>query len=149
MKKKLLSYAVLPVLGLAFLVGPGSASAMGHGWFGGGSVNTDTVATRMQTMFQNEANLLGINVDEVKNGWAQGKSIVQIAEEYGITKEQLQQKMQDARTQQLKAQMQALVDKGIITQAQADQRSRWMQTKTQNAKGKGFRGMKGFGRFGF
>jgi len=57
--------------------------------------------------------------------------------------------MKDARAQQLKAQMQALVDKGVITQAQADQRLQWMQNKTQNTKGHGFRGMRGFGRFGF
>jgi hypothetical protein len=150
MKEKFLAYAILAVFGLAFLVGPASVSAMGFGWFGGfGKSDADTMATRMQTMFQNEAKILGISVDEVKNCWAQGKSIGQCAEEHGITKEQLQQKMKDARAQQLKAQMQALVDKGVITQAQADQRLQWMQNKTQNAKGHGFgrfmRGMRGWG----
>jgi len=150
MKKKFLVYAILPVLGLAFLVGPASASAMGFGWFGGfGKADPDAIASRMQTMFQNEATLLGISVDEVKNCWAQGKNIGQCAQDHGITQEQLQQKMKDARAQQLKAQMQALVDKGIITQAQADQRLQWMQNKTQNAKGHGFgrfmKGMRGWG----
>jgi hypothetical protein len=150
MKHKFLSYTLLSVLGFAFIVGPTSASAMGFGWFGGfGKVDPDAMASRMQTMFQNEATLLGISVDEVKNCWAQGKSIGQCAQDHGITKEQLQQKIKDARAQQLKAQMQALVDKGIITQAQADQRLQWLQDKAQNAKGHGFgkfmRGMRGWG----
>jgi len=150
MKKKLLAYAVLPVLGLSFFAGSSSASAMGLGWFGGfGKVDSDTMATRMQTMFQNEANLLGISIDEVKNCWAQGKSIGQCAQDHGISQEQLQQKMKDARLQQLKAQLQILVDKGIITQAQAAQRLQWMQNKAQNAKGHGFgkfmRGLRGWG----
>jgi len=135
MKKKFITYAILPVLGLAFLVGPASASAMGFGWFGGfDKADSDVIATRMQNMFQNKATLLGISVDEVKNCWAQGKNIWQCAEEHGITKEQLQQKMKDARAQQLKAQIQTLVDKGVITQAQADQRLQWMQNKIQHTK---------------
>jgi major membrane immunogen (membrane-anchored lipoprotein) len=150
MKKKFFAYAILPVLGLALLVGPASTSAMGFGWFGGfGKSDTDAMATRMQNMFQNEAKILGINVDDVKNCWAQGKNIWQCAQDHGITKEQLQQKMKDARAQQLKAQMQALVDKGVITQAQADQRLQWMQNKTQNAKGHEFgKFMKGRGSGG-
>jgi hypothetical protein len=150
MKRKYLTYAILPVFGLALLAGPASASAMGWGWFGGfGKTDPDTIASRMQTVFQDQANLLGISVDEVKNCWAQGKSIWQCAQDHGITQDQLQQKIKDARLAQLKSQMQTLVDKGIITQKQADQRLQWMQNKTQNAKGHGFRGMRGWGSFGF
>lgn len=147
MKHKFLVYTILPVLGLAFLAGPASASAREWGWFGGfGKADPDAIASRMQTMFQVQANLLGISVDEVKNCWAQGKSVGQCAQDHGITQEQLQQKTKDARAAQLKSQMQALVNKGVITQAQADQRLQWMQSKTtQHAKGYGFRGMKDMG----
>jgi len=100
-------------------------------------------------MFQNMADTLGISVDEVKAGWAQGKNIAQIAQDQGISQEQLQQKMKEARQQQLKTQMQSLVDKGIITQSQADQRLKWMETKTQKATGKVLKGIKGMHGWGF
>ena len=140
MKRKLLVYAFIPaVLGLG-VIGAGVASA--NGWFGGfSSLTPDQIATRQQTMFQNEANLLGISVDDVKSGWAQGKSLVQIAQDHGITQDQLTQKLQDARLAQTKVQLQNLVDKGIITQAQADSRLQFMQN---NAGPKGRMGMMGF-----
>jgi len=43
--------------------------------------------------------------------------------------------MKDAATADLKAKLQALVDKGVITQTQADQRLAAMQNMAQNAKG--------------
>lgn len=133
MKRKYLTHTLLLILGLIFVVSPASASAMGWSWFGGfNKTDPDAIASRMQTMFQTQANLLGINIDQLKNCWAQGKSIRQCAQDQGITQEQLQQKMKDARLAQLKSQMQTLVDKGVITQAQADQRLQWMQSKIQN-----------------
>ncbi len=148
--QKLYMYTILPaVLGLS-IAGVQIASA--HGMFGGfgmvSNLTPDEIASRGQTMFQNEANLLGISVDDVKSGWAQGQTIMQIAEAHGITQEQLQKKMKDQRVQNLKTQLQTLVDKGIITQAQADQRITFMQNQVQNGKGK--MGMRGWHRgFGF
>ncbi len=77
-KSKLLAYAIIPTIGLGFL---GMNVASAHGFFGGfGSmVTSDQIATRQQNMFQNEAQLLGISIDEVKNAWAQGKTILQIS----------------------------------------------------------------------
>ena len=142
-KIRLLAYAAaaIPVVG-AGLVGLNIASAHGLGFFGSGSLTPDQIAVQHQTMFQNEADLLGISVDEIKNGWAQGKTIAEIAQEHGITQDQLQQKIKDARTSQIKSQLQTLVDKGIITQAQADQRIQFVQNNQngQNRKlGRGFR----------
>jgi len=87
-------------------------------------------------MFDNEAQILGISVDEVKNAWAQGKTMMQLAQEKGITEAQLQAKIKDARTAQLKIQLQTLVSSGVITQAQADQRLAYMQSQQTNVKGK-------------
>lgn len=139
-KSKLLAYAIIPTIGLGFL---GMNVASAHGFFGGfGSIATpDQIATRQQNMFQNEAQLLGISIDEIKNAWAQGKTILQIAQDHGITKEQLQQKIKDNRTAELKTQLQTLVDKGVITQEQANQR---MQFITSQIAG----GMSGMGLFG-
>ena len=142
MKNKILAYAIFPMLGLG-IIGMNAASA--HGLFGGfggmSSLTPDQIAIRQQDMFSKEAQLLGISIDDVKNGWAEGKNIVQIAQDHGITKEQLQQKMKDAQAAQLKSQLQTLVDKGILTQAQMDKRLQFVNQQTASGKlGKGFMG---------
>jgi hypothetical protein len=144
MKKRILVYAFLPaVLGLG-LVSVKAASA--HGFFGGfGAVAPEDIAARHQTMFQEQASVLGISVDEVKSAWAEGKSMRDLAEEKGITQEQLQTKMRTLRETQMKTQLQALVDKGIITQAQADTRLTTMQQHMGNGN-KGAGKGKGMGR---
>jgi len=126
-------------------LGAGIASA--NGWFGGlGNLSSDEIATRQQTMFQNEAQILGINTDELKEYWAEGKSIRDIMDEKGITEEQVQARMKDLQTQQMKTFLAALVEKGVITQAQADKRLQVMQNHLQNGKmGRGMP-MMGFGR---
>lgn len=136
MKNKLLLYAIFPVIGLGLL---GFNMASAHGMFGGfggfGGVSNMTpeqIVARQQTMFQNEASMLGISIDDVKNGWAEGKSLLQIATDHGITKEQLQQKMKDAQTAQLKSQLDALVSGGIITRAQADKRMAFVSQQVLN-----------------
>ncbi len=132
MKKKYLIYTILPAMAFAVL-GAGIASACG--WFGGiGNLSSDEIATRQQTVFQNEAQILGISVDELKEDWAEGKTIQQIMQEKGITQEQVQARMKDLQTQQMKSFLRALVDKGVITQAQADKRIQVMQNQLQNGK---------------
>ena len=149
MKKKLFVYSVIPVLGLS-LLSINFASA--HGWFGGpGNLTTDQIVKRQQNMFQREADLLGISVDDVKNAWAEGKTIKQLMEEKNIDPARVQQKMKDARSQQMKIHLQALVDRGVVTQAQADKRLQAMQNTIQNGAKKDRMGMgtMGFHRKGF
>jgi hypothetical protein len=141
-RKKALKYigiAIFPALALVLM---GASSASAHGMFGFGGMNNltpDQIVTNQQSKFQEQANLLGISVDEVKNAWASGKSMQTLATEKGLTKEQLQQKMQDLRKQQVSAQIKVLVDKGVITQAQADQRLASIEKMQANKKaGKGF-----------
>lgn len=134
MKKKMLAYAFLPVLGLS-LVGVNAASA--HGMFGGlGSATPEEIATRHTKMFEQEANILGLSVDEVKAAWAEGKNLQELAKEKGIKQEDIQARMKAAALERMKDQLSALVDKGVITQAQADKRLEVMQNKMQNVKGK-------------
>lgn len=132
---------MLPIMGLA-LLGAGSVSA--HGLFGMGMANQtpEEIATRQQEMFQNEAKILGISVNEVKDAWAEGKTIQQIASEKGISQELIQARLKEARLEQAKTHLKALVDKGVITQAQADARLKVMQTRIDSGKGgmgRGFR----------
>lgn len=145
MKHKLLAYALLPALSVGFL---GINIASAHGWFGGmGMLSAGEIAIRHQAMFQQQAEVLGISVDEVKAAWAEGKSLKELAREKGITEDQLHVRMKEAMTQQMKSQLQTLVDKGIITQAQADRRLQVMQERLQQTKGRMGRGFHGWFRF--
>lgn len=148
MKRKYLIYTILPVVGLA-LLGGGIASACG--WFGGfGNLDPDKVAERQQTMFQNQAQTLGISTDEIKEAWAEGKTIKEIMEEKGITEEQVRARMKELQLEQMKSYLQVLVEKGIITQVQADKRLETVQSQLENGKmgkmGRGFHMGMGFGR---
>ena len=128
--KKYLKYSLLPALALG-VIGVGTASAHGLFW-GGAQADPQSFAQAQTQRFQNEADLLGISLDELKNAWAEGKSIKDIAEEKGITQEQLQEKMKTAAQAHMKANLQALVDQGVITQAQADLRLQNMESRMQN-----------------
>jgi hypothetical protein len=141
MKKTFLSSVL--VLGILALVGVGVVSA--HGWFGGfGNATPEEIAEHQTQMFEHKAELLGLSIDVIKNGWAQGKNLLEIAEENGITQEQLQTRMQEERKVQLQEHLQILVQQGVITQSQADQRLQFMEEHMGEG---GFgRGMhKGFG----
>lgn len=149
-KNKLLKYG-FPALALALLIGVGpTAEAFGGGM--GRNATPDQIAERHTQMFQEQANLIGASVDEVKNAWANGTSFVELAKSKGITEEALKSKMQDAHKAQMKAHLQTLVDKGVITQAQADARIATMQQmaeKMKDKKGKGKGHGMGMGLFGF
>ena len=125
---------VIPAFALAGLIGVNSASAMGMGGhfggrgFGAGADDPDKWSQRITQ----EASMLGISTDEMKNYWSQGKNIKDISAEKGITDEQLKTKMQAAAEAKIKSQLQALVDKGYITQAQGDARLTVM--KNMNTK---------------
>lgn len=147
-KRALLSIATIAAAGAI------SASAMGVPGMGGmmGNLSADEIATKYSQMFQTQAAMIGATVDEVKTAWSEGKSLATLAKEKGVTEEQLQTKMKAARDSEMKTQLQNLVTKGVITQAQADKRLATMQTKSTNKKeGKrGGHGMKGvIGGFGF
>jgi hypothetical protein len=128
MKKKYIGYTLLPVLAVAFL-GVNIASAHGFG-FGMTKATPEEIVARQQEMFTHQANLLGISVDDVKNAWAKGQPISELAKEKGISEEQLRQKIAEQHKQQLQAHLQALVAGGVITQAQAENRLKFMESKT-------------------
>ncbi|MFA5954052.1 MAG: hypothetical protein WC817_00760 [Patescibacteria group bacterium] len=152
MKKKYIAYALVPLFGFGFL---GATLASAHGSFGGlgfGSFaqSPQDFATNQTARFEAEASLLGVSVDVIKQGWAEGKTLQDIATAAGITSDQLRQRVATAAQDRAKASLQALVDKGVITQAQADQRLKFMQDQASKApqNGKG-RFMHGSHRGGF
>lgn len=111
-------------------MGPGMMGGRGgmHGGFGmGGGELFD--ADRLVERLTAEASILGISVDEMKTYWSQGKNLQEIATEKGITAEQLRTKMQAAAETKIQTQLKTLVDKGVITQAQADSRLATMKAR--------------------
>lgn len=109
------------------------------------NLSTDELASRQTELFTKQATLIGVSTEEVKNAWAEGKDFLTLAKEKGLTETQLKEKMKAERTAQMKAQMSALVSKGVITQAQADKRIATMEAKASAKKeGRGGKGMKGF-----
>ncbi len=151
MKYRWVAYALVPTAVGVGLLGATLVSARGFGGFGfGASDLTPTqIATRQQTVFQNEATTLGISVDAVKAGWAKGESFQQIAQDNGISQTDLEAKLKAAAQANLKSHLQTLVDQGVITQAQADQRLQFMQTKMQNAATNSNKMGRRFRGFGF
>ena len=67
------------------------------------------------------AEALGISEEDLEAALASGKTMWQVAEEKGMTLEQFQKVMLEARTNAFKQ----MVDDGVITQAQAD----WMLSR--------------------
>ncbi len=142
MKRKNLIYAAVPLAAMV-LMGIGTASAHGFG-FGMSNLTPDQVAERQTNMFTQEASILGVSVDEVKNAWAKGETIAELAKQKGITEDQLKTKMEAVRKQQTQDHLKTLVAKGVITQAQADARLKFMETRIQ--KFNDGTNQKGFGR---
>ncbi len=74
------------------------------------------------------AEALGISEEDLEAALASGKTMWQVAEEKGLTLEQFQKVMLDARQEAFKQ----MVADGVITQAQAD----WMLSRMQNMGGR-------------
>lgn len=145
MKKKYLAYGIIPAFALA-LAGAGVASAHGFG-FGMSNLTPQQIAQNQTDRFTKQAALLGVSVDEVNTAWAKGQTLQELANSKGITAEQLKAKMQAQMQEQQKAHLQALVDQGVITQDQMNQRLEF--EKNNQGKGFGKRGMRGMGMMGF
>ena len=84
--------------------------------------------------FESESKVLGVSVEEVKNAWADGKNIYELAKEKGIASTTLETNLKASRDAEIKAKMDALVKSGTITQAQADKRIVSVQAEMKNRK---------------
>jgi hypothetical protein len=150
MNRKVLTYAIVPVLGVTAL-GIGFASAHG-GWMG--TLDPSALAERFQARFEHQAEILGIDADTLKDAWAEGKRLPEIAEEHGISVDELRERMRAEHQLRMRERMAVLVSEGVLTQAQADERMATMQEHREQRPdefpGKGIGHRTGFGRgFGF
>lgn len=144
MKKKFL---ILPVIAALMLAGAGIASAHG-GFLGRANQDPVAMAENFDNMMTRDAEILGISVEEMKNAWSQGKNLRELAEEKGISEEQIKEKMRAERQAEMKNRLNALVSQGKITQDQADSRLKFMEENTKNQT-RGFGEKRGMGRGGF
>mgnify|MGYP000602975225 CR=1 FL=1 len=154
MLKKFLISIILPVLAFGILMAnPVEAKGFGFWGWGFGRINLDDWAERMKKMFEEWADLLQISIEKVKNYWAEGKTLKEMMEAENIGQEDVQKRTKEKRLEELKNQLQKLVEKGIITQEQADKRfevmKKWLENQEERRIFRGHR--KGFGRswFGF
>ena len=131
------------IAGVALAAASGSA-VFAHGWGFGLSSNAtpEEIAQQQTERFQEQASLLGATVNEVKDAWAKGQTLEELANTKGITDEQLQEKMQAARKTEMESRLKTLVEKGVVTQAQADQRLKVMEEHIASGDGSG-KGMGG------
>ncbi len=156
--KKIVSYVGLGALALAFYFGftyPASAF-MGGGGAGFVKFTIEERATMQASMFEEQAKLLGISLNEVKESWSKGQNFMELAKAKGISEETLKAKMQVQAEERMKTELSNLVSKGVITQAQADARLTFMKDKITKmgdkagkGKGKKIGHMMGMGFGGF
>ncbi len=149
-KKKYLLYGIIPAL----LGVGGLTAASAHGTFGWrGQADPVGMATDQTQRFEQEAEVLGIDVEKVKEYWAQGKTPRDIIDELNLDETEIQNHMREIRQANIKEQLQSLVDQGVITQAQADARLEFMTAHEPNlgqgngmfGQMQGHRGKKGMG----
>lgn len=137
---RLLALTLIPAFALAFL---GAHAAQAHGFGLLGDKTPEGIATHQEAVFEHQSELTGISIETLKAGWAEGKNFWQIAEDNGVTKEELQTRMQEERQAKMKEHLSILVQQGVVTQEQADKRLSFMSAHEGEHKGE----MKGVGRF--
>jgi hypothetical protein len=123
---KLFGYLVLSVVAI-MLITTGTAYARGWFWT---NESPEDITARHQAMFKHKAELFGISAEEMKDAWSEGKRMFQIAEEYGLNKEEIMEKMAEDRRVNLQERLRVLVENDIISQEQANQRMEVMQNKS-------------------
>lgn len=144
--KKLAALAAVPILAAGLTAatafaasGSGAVFFKGVGMHIGMNASPEEMATAQTGIFTSEASILGVSEDEVKNAWAEGKDLRTLAEEKGISEESIRAKMKELRSAEIDARLKTLVEKGVITQAQADKRLAFEKKMLEEGPGKGMR----------
>ncbi len=118
-----------------------------------GAVSADTFGNGKgqgigyQEMLTQKAQVLKMNVEELKNKLQSGMRFFEIAEEKGVSKDELKTKMQNAQ----KSRLEKLVNQGTITKEQMQERLEWQKNRQANCGNNepaGPRGGMGIGRGG-
>jgi len=78
---------------------------------------------------------LGISIEQLKEYWSEGKNIGEIAAEMDISEEELRSKIQESHKAKMTEHLNLLVERGKITQEQADTKFIYMQERMDNCDG--------------
>lgn len=87
-------------------------------------------AMREQAL-EKRAQILGMNVDELKAQLEQGKKLYEIAQEKGITPEQMREQVMTQRREQTQERLNQMVEQGKITREQANKRLEQLDKEIQ------------------
>lgn len=132
--KKIFVYSMLGI-GLFGLLGVGVASA--DGLWGYGRMSAEDMSQRFEEMTREKSGMLGVSPEQYKQSWAEGKNFREMAEEQGISQEEIRQRMQETRQVRMEQRLQALVEEGVISQEQAQERINYMQEHMGQRAGDG------------
>lgn len=104
------------------------------GWKKGLKVGFDfeKATEKVELMFERWARILGINVEKIKEYWAEGLNPKEIMEKEGIDENKVKENIKGWKTEQLKEFLQRLVDKGIITREQMEKRLKIEQQRLED-----------------
>lgn len=123
------AYAQTPTPVPQFPFGQGMMGGRQRGGMMGGYGSDGQYGPMHEYMEKAFAEALGISQDDLEAALANGKTMWQVAQGKGLTLDQFQKAMLDARTNAFKQ----MVADGVLTQAQAD----WMLSRMQNMGGLG------------
>jgi hypothetical protein len=149
--KKILLYSLLAV-GVVGLVGASAVSA--QGFFHNHAMDSEGKEAKggYENMLKAKAEVLNLSVEDLKTAKEEGKTFQEIAEDQGLSvdelRAQMQEKKQELRTQKIegrKAHIEELVANETITQEQADEKLEWLESR--EGRGKMFYRNGGEGRF--
>ena len=149
--KKILFYSLLAV-GTVGLVSASAISA--QGFFYNHAMNSEGLEAKggYEKMLEAKAEVLGLSVEDLQTAKEQGQTFQDIAEDQGLSVDelcaQMQEKRQEFRAQKMEARkthIEELVANGTITREQADEKLEWLENR--EGKGKMFYRNGGAGRF--
>lgn len=107
------------------------------------NANPEIYSQQLQNKFEYWSQISGIDINKIKNYWAQGKTFREMLDLEKVDLNNVQERNREYRLNQLKTNLQEMVKKGIITQEQANQRLEFYNKKLQTNYG--FYGKGNFG----
>lgn len=114
--------AALAAAGIAAAIAAPKAFAYGQGAGGNGQ------GTGYTQMLEQKARILKTTVADLTSQLSQGKTFYQIATDKGIGVQSMQDQMETYQ----KTRLQKMVDAGVITKTQMDERLQFMETRQKN-----------------
>ena len=121
--KKFLIVSLLAI-GIFGFVGANVASA----------ITPEQTAEKQNFMFEHKAEVFGISVEQAKEYWAEKGSMWKMTAEMGIDKAEMRERIKENREARMQEHMQAMIDDGVMTQEQVDQRLQEIEARVEQKR---------------